>query len=327
MGPLNAGRLMRTAGQRAAAAQRAAQRAGTAARAFSAAAPAAPGAGDNVVRSTRHVPVPNDVTLTHFVLSGIVGRGAREALVDSATGQALTYGELEGRIATVAAGLAARGVRRGDVVAVVLPNTPFYPVLFHAIAALGGVVSSANPSYTAGELAHQLRDSASKLVVTAGAMLPTVTEAAGAAGLPASAILTLGSPEAAFLTGPPDASARLPPVPRGFVASRELVAMPYSSGTTGLPKGVELTHGNLIANVLQTMADPVVNCGMVPERGDSGVHTSLGVLPFFHIYGATLSLHSGLYVGTRLVCMAKFVRGSGGSSSRKREAAPAGGGG
>ena len=252
----------------------------------------------NIVRSAYNVDIPRNIPLSHFILDAASkAKDKAVAFVDGVSGQELLFGELRGRIATAAAGFAARGVSSGDVVAVVLANCAEYAIVFHGASVAGGVVSPLNPSYTSFEIEHQLKDSGAKVVVTSSAFDATVRAAAGKLGI---AVVTLGSPEAAFLAKA-DPQAELPPPPSDFSAATALAALPYSSGTTGLPKGVRLSHLNLIANILQVNAVPEHNCGHKPAGS-----VMLGVLPFFHIYGSTLILQSGLWLGAKVVTLPKF---------------------
>src|SRR5919107_6395183 len=100
-----------------------------------------------------------DVPLTEFVLGGAAGRAERPALIDGVSGRVLTYAQLAGAVRAAAAGLARRGFLKGEVLALFSPNLPEYVIAFHAVAALGGVVTPVNPMYTAEELGKQLGDS------------------------------------------------------------------------------------------------------------------------------------------------------------------------
>jgi acyl-CoA synthetase (AMP-forming)/AMP-acid ligase II len=226
-----------------------------------------------------------DVTLPAFVLEEAEARGDRPALIEGPTGRTLTYAELVRQVRSLAAGLAARGVGAGDVVAICAPNTPEYAVVFHAVAALGGVVTTVNPAYTAEEMAFQLRNAGAKLAIVAGPF----AERAREAGAPE--VLVLGD-EAfdALLTAAPDA-----PLP-DEAQPDDLVALPYSSGTTGLPKGVMLTHRNVVANLCQVRAVQTL----------SEDDTVIGVLPFFHIYGMTVIMNQALRRGATVVTMPRF---------------------
>jgi acyl-CoA synthetase (AMP-forming)/AMP-acid ligase II len=230
------------------------------------------------------VTVP-DVTLTAFALEDADARGDRPALIDGPTGRALTYAELVSQIRSLAAGLAARGIGAGDVVAICAPNTPEYAVVFHAVAALGGVVTTVNPAYTAEEMGFQLRNAEARLAIVA----EPFAERAREAGAPE--VLVLGDPDFdRLLTDAPDE-----PLPDAAQAD-DLVALPYSSGTTGLPKGVMLTHRNVVANLCQVRAVQTL----------SEDDTVIGVLPFFHIYGMTVIMNQALRTGATVVTMPRF---------------------
>jgi acyl-CoA synthetase (AMP-forming)/AMP-acid ligase II len=234
------------------------------------------------------VAVP-DATLPAFVLEHAEARGDRPALVDGPTGETLTYGELARQVRSLAAGLPARGIGRGDVVALCAPNAPVYAVVFHAVAALGATVTTVNPAYTAHEMGFQLRNAGAKLVVVAEPFAARAREAG------ADDVLVLG--DAAFtelLAADP-----APPLP-DEARPDDLVALPYSSGTTGLPKGVMLTHRNVVANLcqireVQTLAED---------------DTVIGVLPFFHIYGMTVIMNQALRTGATIVTMPRFELGA-----------------
>ena len=152
----------------------------------------------------------------------------------------------------MAANLHARGLRKGDVVAVFCPNTPWFPVVFHGIAAAGCVMSPINSLYTPDEIAFQLKDSGAKILIT-------ISPVHGPRRRPPrrSRRWTRSSSSTA-----PEGHANLfdllgadaPSVQVDIDPANDLVTLPYSSGTTGLPKGVMLTHRNLVANVAQTPA-------------------------------------------------------------------------
>src|SRR3954467_8744353 len=226
-----------------------------------------------------------DVTLPAFVLEHAAARADRPALIDGATGETLSYAELVGQVRSLAAGLAGRGIGRGDVVALCAPNAPVYAVVFHAVAALGAIVTTVNPAYTAEEMGFQLRNAGAKLAVVAEPFAARAREAG------AEDVLVLG--DAAFeqlLTAEADA-----PLPDAADPG-DLVALQYSSGTTGLPKGVMLTHRNVVANLCQVRA--------VQALGEDD--TVAGVLPFFHIYGMTVIMNQALCTGATVVTMPRF---------------------
>ena len=238
------------------------------------------------------VEIPS-VALTDFVLEHSEEYGDKPALVDSATGAAYTHARAAQAIRAAAGGLAARGIAKGDVVALYAPNAPDYVIAFHAIAALGAVATTINPIYTVDELAFQLEHAGARALVSGTEVLERAREAASRAGI--EELYVFGeangaTPFAALLEGDPAAA------PETAVGPDDLVALPYSSGTTGLPKGVMLTHRNLVANILQSTAQQ-------PVTADD---TLVGVLPLFHIYGLTVVMNAVLRNGATLITMPRF---------------------
>src|SRR5262245_45405341 len=120
-----------------------------------------------------------ETSLSSFVLGRAGEHGDKPALIDGPSGRKITYAQLPGLVARVAAGLAQRGFRKGDRFAIFSPNLPEYVIAFHAVSSLGGVVTTANPLYIARELANQLNDSRARFLLTAPPFLATAREAAG----------------------------------------------------------------------------------------------------------------------------------------------------
>ena len=122
------------------------------------------------------VEIPN-LSVPEFVLAAGKQRPDAPALVDGLKGDVITHGQLAGYVDRVAAALHAKGLRKGDVVAVLCPNTPWYPVVFHGIAADGLVLSAIISLYTADEIAFQLKDSGARILITIGLFLDRAKEA------------------------------------------------------------------------------------------------------------------------------------------------------
>lgn len=246
-----------------------------------------------IFRSPHTDVVIPDLPLTEFVLQNLEGLSDKPALIDGPTGRTLTYGQLTRAINLVAASLAARGFRKGDVFAIYSPNLPEYAIIFHAVSLIGGVNTTVNPLYTAEELNFQLRDSGAKYLLTISAFLDKAIEAAKGTGV--EEIFTFDVAEGATAFTELLKSDGNPPAvdidPR-----EDLVVLPYSSGTTGLPKGVMLTHHNLVANLAQYD-------GVQPSSSDEVL---IGVLPFFHIYGMQVILNSSIRHGHTVVTMPRF---------------------
>jgi acyl-CoA synthetase (AMP-forming)/AMP-acid ligase II len=238
------------------------------------------------------IDVPDEL-LTPYVLARAAEHPDRAALVDGPTGRVLTYGELVAGVRALAGGLVARGHAPGDAVALMAPNLPEYAVVFHGVAWAGGTISTINPTYTAHEVSQQLRDSGARLLVTVPAFLATAT--AAAEGTAVEQVVVVGEdPEGA--AAPLSSLMGEPLAQQVRVGTDAVVALPYSSGTQGLPKGVMLTHRNLVANVAQT-AD-------ILGTGEDEVF--MGVLPFFHIYGMNVVMNVGLHAGGTIVTMPRF---------------------
>jgi len=234
-----------------------------------------------------------EVSLTDFIFGSTQQIKDKPALIDGPSGRVLTYAQLEDAVRRVAASLAQRGFTKGDVLGIFSGNCPEYGVLFHAVAMLGGITTTLNPLYTAEEAASQLKDAGAKILVTAPPFIEKAREAAEAANI--NELFVFGEAEGAIPFASLLESDGNPP--QVEINPREdLVALPYSSGTTGLPKGVMLTHYNLVANMRQMDGLEYFH------RED----TLLCVLPLFHIYGLVVVLNMGLHMGATVVTMPRF---------------------
>lgn len=228
-------------------------------------------------------------SITERVLRGLAGDPERVAMIDGPTGREVTAGALEEGIRRLAGGLRARGLGKGDVVAILAPNLPEYAVVFHGVAFAGATVTTINPTYTVPEVAHQVQDSGAGLLITVPAFLETARAAAGGIDVAVIGEAEGATPLAALMGAP--LAAQVP-----VDDATDVAVLPYSSGTTGLPKGVRLTHRNLVANVEQSLA--VIGCA--PGEW------SVGFLPFFHIYGQTVLMNMHLAAGAGIVTMPRF---------------------
>jgi acyl-CoA synthetase (AMP-forming)/AMP-acid ligase II len=265
---------------------------------------------DGVVQSP-HAPIdiPDGVSITQLVMSRARGFGDRVAAVEALSGRSISYAQLSSSVDRLAAALWHDvGVRRGDVVAIHSPNVLEYAVWFHALGRIGAVSTTSSPLFNAEELSEQLRDSGARFAFTVGPLADTVMRAASmtagglarrnviVAGAAAGQCESLGATDYATLArsaaleregGPPNVQ---------IDPARDIATLPYSSGTTGRPKGVELTHRNLVANLLQLAA---------VEPAPSG-ETFLGLLPFYHIYAMLLVLNYSLWGGATVAVLPKF---------------------
>ncbi|NUB46676.1 AMP-binding protein [Fertoebacter nigrum] len=233
-----------------------------------------------------------DVTITERLFQGLNARPDRVVLIDGPSGRSLTGAALMEGIRRMAGGLTAAGYGAGHVVALMAPNMPEYCTVFHGVAWAGGTITTINPTYTEHELRHQLNDSRAELLITIPDFLPIATLAV--AGTAVRQIAVIGhaagaTPLDAFM-GEPLAD-QVPVDLDGHI-----VVLPYSSGTTGLPKGVMLSQRNLTVNVDQSMALIEVREGEV----------TVAFLPFFHIYGMNVMMNLFLTGGATLVTMPRF---------------------
>jgi acyl-CoA synthetase (AMP-forming)/AMP-acid ligase II len=238
------------------------------------------------------LPIP-PVPFHEFVLCHATELGEKPVFIDAETGRSFTYRELVRDVYRCAGALAARGLRKGDVFALLLPNIPEFATAFYGVLAAGGVITTLNPLYTANEIAHQLEDSGAKYLLT----LPQLVEnaASAAAQQPLREIFVVGEGSGAMSFNSLLQSNCAPP--SVCIRPREdLAVLPYSSGTSGKPKGVMLTHANLTAGVLAAITAIPHGPGTI----------ELGILPFFHVAGMVCILHSAIKAGHTLVLLRRF---------------------
>jgi acyl-CoA synthetase (AMP-forming)/AMP-acid ligase II len=240
------------------------------------------------------IEIPN-TPLVPFVLQRAADLGDKTAIVCGATGRSHTYAGLAKAVRQVAAALHARGIRKGDVVGLVSPNTPDFAVVFYAVATLGAICSTVNPIATAEEIGAQFADSEAMMLFT----IPELYDKCEAASRLASTVREIAVfgehegavPYAEFFThgdNPPHVE---------IDPATDVCVLPYSSGTSGIPKGVMLTHRNLVANLCQMR---------YPDTMLTSTDTVVGVLPFFHIYGMVVIMGYALIEGATIVSMPRF---------------------
>ena len=214
-----------------------------------------------------------DSSVTNFALQRSAEFSEKTALIDGSSGATISYGELSSSIRKAASGLASRGFGKGDVLAIYSPNCIAYPIAFHGAAYAGGVVTTVNPQYTPKELASQLKDSQAQFLVTTSMFLTNAQQAAAEAGNIQEIFTFDNAPGAtpfSVLLEAPELE-----IGPAIDSATDLVALPYSSGTTGGSKGVMLTHRNLVANMAQ-LAGLESQCRPITEEDKL-----IAVLPFF----------------------------------------------
>ncbi|TCJ41061.1 long-chain fatty acid--CoA ligase [Parafrankia sp. BMG5.11] len=271
----------------------------------------------------RH-PCAWDTPLSELTVPQLLERSAAAAPDTPAidfVGRVYSYAQVLDEARRFAAGLTARGIGKGDRVGLFLPNVPIYLSAYYGAMLAGAVVVNFSPLYSADELAHQVADSGTRLLVTVdvASLLPTALKVLDGSALETLVVGSLG----AMLPWPkrialkllgrkslatvPDradvllwaamlrpATGNLPPV-----APTDLALLQYTGGTTGRPKGAMLTHANLAANAQQVIAiDPF-------EERD----TILGVLPLFHVFANTCVLNRTILNGGCIAMLPRFVPG------------------
>ena len=220
----------------------------------------------------------------------------RTAIVDSSCGRRIPYGDYGEIIEALARGIIAAGVQPGEVVAILLQNSWEFCAAYHAVTLAGAVPTLLNPAYREREVVYQLENSEAVLLISDGPQLQAINLAGAPKlrGIYSTRQRAPGTSHFSDLLGPGKAS-----FPEPAADSHEtLAALPYSSGTTGLPKGVMLSHFNLVANVFQLVAPDAYPIS--PEE------VLLCFLPLYHIYGLNVALNPCLTRGATIVLMPRF---------------------
>jgi acyl-CoA synthetase (AMP-forming)/AMP-acid ligase II len=239
---------------------------------------------------------PTGLFLHDVVLESCRAHASREAIVDTSDGRRLSYGQLGELIESAAKGLSQAGLSPGDVVAIFLPNCWEYAVAVHAITLAGAIPTLLNPSYREREVRYQLENSGAAYLISDGALMQGID----LAGLALKRIIYTrhafsgAMPFEDVLKTSARANRREVRDP-----AEVLACLPYSSGTTGLPKGVMLTHRNLVSNAYQLLAPGE---DATPRSNDRGIC----FLPLYHIYGYNVVLNPALLVGGTVVLMPRF---------------------
>ncbi|KAJ6851652.1 uncharacterized protein M6B38_260085 [Iris pallida] len=259
---------------------------------------------DGIYRSPRPAiafPADPNLSAVPFLFRNSHSYPDRLALADASDSKSLTFSRLRLSVSSFAAALSETfRIGKGDVVLIFAPNSLLFPVSFLSVLALGAVATTANPLYTLRELSKQARDSRAKLVIT----VSDLWHKASALGLPV--VFLDSKPSVSEEPAPPGcpyyselvrtaAAADFSPPP---ILQSDTAALLYSSGTTGVSKGVVLTHRNLVCASLMVAADQ-------DARGE-GANTLLCFLPMFHVFGLAVIAYAQLQRGNSLVVMPRF---------------------
>ncbi|CAN5954203.1 unnamed protein product [Sphagnum jensenii] len=239
--------------------------------------------GDEIVyRSLKPLPPLAHSNLASFILQdACIKYETRTAMVNGATGDEYTYGELREWVASTAAGLTALGVKQHDVVLVLSPNLPEFPVIYLAVLFLGAIVAPSNPLGMESDIVKQVKQSNARFVVTVPEQL--------------SKFQTFGRIPIILIE---DAGAEnIPAYPQ--TQANDTCTLLFSSGTTGLSKAVQLTHENFIS---------AITAYNTLEPGQSTMETDvcLAIIPMFHVYGLGIVMLATLERGASVVIMPRY---------------------
>lgn len=229
-------------------------------------------------------------------------RASRPCLINGVTGQVLSYADVELAARKVAAGLNRLGVRQGDVIMILLPNSPEFVLAFLGASFRGAMTTAANPFFTPAETLKQAKASKARLIVTQASYYDKVKEYLEVQN--DAKIITVDSPPEGCLHFSELTRSDENDLPDVDIQPDDVVALPYSSGTTGLPKGVMLTHKGLVTSVAQQVDGE--NPNLYYDKDD----VVLCVLPLFHIYSLNSVLLCALRAGASILIMPKFEIGS-----------------
>lgn len=261
------------------------------------------------------------VPLTHFLKQSAAAYPDNYAIYFM--GKRITYRELLHMSYQFANALVKRGVKKGDRVAIMLPNTPQAVISYYGALFAGATVVMTNPLYTERELTHQLNDSGAETIVTLDLLCNRVTSVKPSTPLKRIIItsigdflpffkkmlyplvqkkqgptpqITYGSDVEPFLSLLKESA--VTPVETDIDPEKDIALLQYTGGTTGLAKGVMLTHFNLIANTVQ--------CRAIMYKLQVGKEKILGVLPLFHVYGMTTVMNKGISIAAEILLVPKF---------------------
>jgi len=235
---------------------------------------------------------PHNIFLHDAILQACSRFGEKLALIDTSRSphRRFTYGEYGETVERLARGLVAAGLKPGEVLAIYLPNCWEFCAAYHAATLAGGIVTLLNPSYREREVRYQLENSGAAMLISDSRIgnmslsrLPALRR-----------VYTTGDGNFSELLRPASAPLLSP----GQPSDQAIAALPYSSGTTGLPKGVMLSHFNLLANIYQ----------IIGPDGSAFRHEDvvLCFLPLYHIYGLNVVLTPPMVLGATIVLMPRF---------------------
>jgi len=255
-----------------------------------------------------HIPYPA-IPLYHLLDNAVKNFPEHDAVIF--LDRTITYRQLGEEVTRVASGLAQKGLKKGQRMAIMLPNCPQYIVAYYAILKIGGIVVNVSPMYVERELEFQLRDAGVEIILALRDLFPRLE--AVREKIPLKTIILTDLIETGDLpkqkSGTTAASGvyeyaevlemgrRLPP-PYVQVDPNEVALLQYTGGTTGISKGAMLTHRNLVSDVLQ--------CVSWNHDAVKGEERMLAVLPFFHVYGMTVTMNEAIELAATIILLPRF---------------------
>ncbi|PHU24164.1 4-coumarate--CoA ligase 1 [Capsicum chinense] len=241
--------------------------------------------------------IPKHLPLHSYCFENISEFNSRPCLIDGANDQIYSYAEVELTSRKVAVGLNKLGVQQKDTIMILLPNSPEFVFAFMGASYLGAISTMANPLFTPAEVLKQAKASSAKIIITLACYIGKVMDYATENDV--KLICIDSAPEGCIhfseLTQSDEHE-----IPDVKIQPDDVVALPYSSGTTGLPKGVMLTHKGLVTSVAQQVDGENANLYMHSED------VLMCCLPLFHIYSLNSVLLCGLRIGAAILIMQKF---------------------
>jgi long-chain acyl-CoA synthetase len=269
--------------------------------------------------------VPASLTYPDSTLGNVLSQTAQKYPDHTALlffGKKISYSELDGLVNRFAQALAGLGVRKGDRVAIMLPNIPQMVIAYYGTLRTGAIAVATNPLYHEHELEVQLKDSGAETLVAVDMFYPVISPVLPRTGVKRLILcgikdylpfpLNLLYPIKAKIEKQWVSVKRVPPIYDFLSLLKEAQATPvktvvspddtailqYTGGTTGTPKGAVLTHRNLVANAVHNKVWLV--------GGKEGEEKILAVIPFFHVYGMTTAMNLGVLLGAELILLPKF---------------------
>ncbi|XWS29018.1 hypothetical protein CRYUN_Cryun25bG0120800 [Craigia yunnanensis] len=261
---------------------------------------------DGIYRSLRpplFLPKEPNLSMVSFLFRNVSSYPDKPALIDSDSNETLSFSQFKSTVIKLSHAFLNLGIDKNDRVLIFAPNSIQFPLCFYAVTAIGAIATTANPIYTVNELSKQIEDSSPKLVVT----IPELFDKVKDFKLP---VILLGSkrnqqpsdiktvPKILSFHDLLDLAGKVTEFPAVSVKQTDTAALLYSSGTTGVSKGVILTHRNFIAAALMVTRDQ--------ELAGDMHRVYLCVLPMFHVFGLAVIVYGQLQKGNALVSMTKF---------------------